>query len=870
MPHPSRSPIALAAQLPPLPIATLCLFLLAVCLAAPGCVRDRQAVSTMGQVLEKDIPRSVAVLPVRFMPRSNATSHSRPPSQEDLDFVADLARGVLHNQLAGKGYQPQLPAAVDRVMDERGADWAQASPKELCRALDVQGVVYLEVEDWTMVSAAAVENFAFTARVRMVDAGGRDVGSWTDSADKMKVSVPTSLLGVAGTLLGALFSDAPQKQFRHVVYDWGWRIAQAMPDCAGGRTLPEIRLVDSNADAGPFGAGGMIAVRVVAEPDLTGVFSLGDLRRDIPLRPMGNGTYEGVYMVREGDAARGALLAVRMARGNGAARDWVEAASPLVIDGVPPQPPVAVVADARREGMHLAWNLPGGEEVVAFVVERNDTPVGAFTALGRVERTEYDDAAVAQGATWYYRVRSVDRAGNVSPPEAPLAAAMPRFEEVALAGPLTGELGAGNYRVEADAEVPQGGVLTLLPGARLAFGQGARLTVRGRLAAHGGLGGTDARDAATRPGAPVRLVGAAWRGVLVPEEGQADLAGVVFEGCAPCLESRGALRVAGMMAKGRGVGQGEGDGSGGTPIGAADGAADGAEAGAGDGAGDGLILAGNGGYAVRDAQLSGWARALAVRGGEGSVTGCTLTGNRVGVAYASGKMTISHNNIHGNGLNIDAAQPLAVAGNFMGGANEAEARVSDEVLLRSVLDAPYPLGREVRLVADEDMAPETVEKRLNALKQGGIDAFNARKYGDAHGLLRQALRLKADRDVYLYLAYAQLELGEVASMERTLARGIEAFPYDFRLRQAYVRHLLRIGEPDKAVAAAEKASHMDPGNVNVQFLLEYAREAAAQAHGDGAAAPAAPTPAAPTPPAPAPDGAAPDSPASPPDAPHAE
>lgn len=748
-----------------------------VCVALASCLAGRKAEGPGAYAMEQDVPQVVAVLPASVSPAEAATESGKV-DPEEAGFVGGLARNVLHNHLAGKGYRPLLIQAVDRKLHDY-PEWRTMEPKALCRLLGVQGVVYVDISGWAMVNVAAVENFMLSAGARMVDASGREIGSWTETADKRKFSIPVSLGGIASTLVGAFLSDSPQKQFRHVAYDWGWKMAQIMPDCLVGQSLPEIMLVDSNVDVGTFGVGDRVAVKVFAEKDLVGSFDIGNFRRGIPLKMVGEGEYEGVYVVREGDLAAGQPLTVRVARLNGAEREWTEAGALVALDGVPPEAPEKAAFRGESDGVHMGWRLPSGEEVAAFVVERNDNPVGEFARIARIEDAAFVDGDVEQGRTYYYRIRSEDGARNLSRPGAPAEVVMPRFDELAVGGELTGTLITGNYRVERDAVVPAGQTLTVMRGSRLTFADGAGLAVLGRLAVEG------------EKDAPVVLTGATWRGITVEEGGAADLSGAVLSGCAPAVSGSGSLRMEGVDAHGAG--------------------------------GDGLVLSG-GVFELRDVDLTGWTRALAVDGGEGVLAESSLTGNGTGVAYAGGELALDHNNIHQNGRNIDARRQLAVRANFLGATTADKAGVSELVILKSVLDAPYPDGKVLALMEDEDLSAEQIAKRLEEHKACGIELFNRRKYGDALVELARSARYGADRDVSLYTAYALMELGRNDRAGKTLEAATGAFPYDFRLRQVYVRYLLGEGRDGKALAVVDEALRMDPGNENLKFLKEYVVE----------------------------------------------
>ena len=83
------------------------------------------------------------------------------------------------------------------------------------------------------------------------------------------------------------------------------------------------------------------------------------------------------------------------------------------------------------------------------------------------------------------------------------------------------------------------------------------------------------------------------------------------------------------------------------------------------------------------------------------------------------------------------------------------------------------------------------------------------------------MSLKDDKEVYLYLIYTQMNLGEESKAESTLEKGIETFPYEVRFYQIYVKHLASAGETKAALSLVEKGLKIDPDDSNLKFMKEY-------------------------------------------------
>jgi glycosidase len=86
-------------------------------------------------------------------------------------------------------------------------------------------------------------------------------------------------------------------------------------------------------------------------------------------------------------------------------------------DTTPPAPPTGLtVVSASPVGIELAWDqVVGDATLYGYEVRRSDTSGGPYTTLALVTgATHYVDAAVNEGSTYYYLVRSVDTSFNRS------------------------------------------------------------------------------------------------------------------------------------------------------------------------------------------------------------------------------------------------------------------------------------------------------------------------------------------------------------------------------------------------------------------------------------------------------------------------
>ncbi len=757
------------------PFFLLFLILMTLFLTTCGGTQKPREIS---YVPEKDIPRTIAVMPAKFLPgKEGDTGFEIKPGSEDEAFVDELVRGVINNQLIGKGYEAIPLNRVDRKLaaSPEGKDWQKTSPKALCQLLGAHGLVFPEIITATMLQAVAYDEYSLEVRITLFNNKGDNLGVWTESASKRKIAIPISAIGALATVAVAAMDEPAKKHMRLVIYDWGWKISQLMPDSPHGKDLPEILFVGTNVDKGVFGAEERIEVEVNAEKGLTCSFDLGDFKKGIPMHYSDGGTYKGAYMVREGEQAAFLPLTLHVAKPNGLERTWAETGT-VSIDAVPPPPPTDLTALSGKQGISLSWSLEKSEDLSEFLVERSEKAVGNFELLGKTKDLNYLDAQVTQGKSYYYRIRSVDGLGNRSSSTPVRNITMPYFDAVKLPLRLKGPLVQGTYLVEGTCTVPEGEISMVGPGTHFNFSPGAKLVAKGGLTIKG--------DAKNR----VFLEGNGWQGIEIPAGGRAEISHVAISGCSNCLKAEGGLLEAKAVSlKGSG--------------------------------GNGIIVQEGSPYELSELTITGFEQGIVIEGGKGRIEKSTITKNHVGLNFLGGNTEILNNNIFNNrDLEISADAKLVLDRNYLGAENVKNLKLKGDILVASLLNAPYPKGTKVVLVDQKDITPEVIEARLQDYKSKGIEAFKNRKFGDAYQFLKKGLALKEDRELYLYLAYTQMILEDTIASEKTLEKGIHAFPYEVRLYQVYARQLVAGGKKEKAIKLVEKALRMNPDDPTLKLI----------------------------------------------------
>lgn len=753
----------------------LCTALLLVSCAGTG----NQKTAAISYIKTNTLPMRLAVLPVKFLAIKKKTAGEFPVKKNSKKggFISGITRGVINNQLAGKGYEMVFLSKVDQKLGSSA--WQKIPARDLCRKLDVDGLIYPEIISTTMVSAVAYDLFKIDAKVRMINRAGKELGTWSSSSSKRKISLPTSPEGIAATIIGAFFDESARKQMRLVIYDWGWKVSQFIPNCPQGKSLPEVMSVDSNIDKGIFAAGKSIRVKATAEKGLTCTFDLGNFKNNIPMPSTGGGIYKGLYVVQVGDQVANQPLIIHLLRPNGVERIWVESNGTVTIDGVLPPAPTKVEAQASKDGVSLTWALPQGENLKEFIIKKSETAVGNFIAVAKTKDLRYLDTKVSQGHTYYYRIKAVDLAGNHSARDKTTQVTMPFYDEVKLSGSLSGIMVPGLYRLDKGGNVSLGNVLNIGAGSQITLDPDASIVINGTLKVTG---------SAQRP---TIFTGQGWKGIVVTSRGQAELTNAVLKGCTTCMETDGGnVLMQAVSVEGR--------------------------------QGSGIVVKDNGVLTLKNVEVSGCKQAIVVESGKSSIEESTLTRNTVGLDVKGGRVVLSNSNVFGNKQNnIRTRRKMVLEGNYLGATATKDLKLEGDILVKSLLDAPYPHGRKVILVENREITPEEITKRFEAHKSQGIKAFRERRFGDAFQELIMASKLKKDREIYLYLAYTESSLGEDSKMAETLQQGIAAFPYEVRLCQVYVKYLVAHDKKQKALSLLKKALIMNPEDQNLIFMKQY-------------------------------------------------
>ncbi len=279
-----------------------------------------------------------------------------------------------------------------------------------------------------------------------------------------------------------------------------------------------------------------------------------------------------------------------------------------------------------------------------------------------------------------------------------------------------------------------------------------------------------------------------WRGIEVQPGGRVMWHGMRFQGCHPCLEVHG-----GSVSAEQSIWQGEGRGA-------------------------GLKLHDARTLHLKGTEWRGFKRALVVEAGWLMLLESTLNDNDVGMDLRGGRVSLERVNLYGNGLNMESRIPVTLEGNYLGGMQPDQWQLQGPITVRSLLDAPWPKGK------NQTYDPEAGRKQAAALRDKGLDAFNARNYATAHEHLSASLKLHEDRTVRLTMAYILNAMRKDQELDALLEDAYRLYPLEARFINIGVRRLLAKGRKEEARTLLQKVLKRSPENRMLQGLRFFMEE----------------------------------------------
>ncbi len=643
--------------------------------------------------MKDHMPKTVAVLPFTNL-------------SEKKEAVDVLRRGF-YNHFSSLPFQDMELHRIDDLLGRAGLSdpdvISKKTPQELGKILGVDAVVFGEISNFDKFFAVLYSQVAVGAEVKMYDTqNGNFLWSGKNTVRKHEGGISTNPVGiVAAVVVTALnvrdvqLLRANDDLFRDMVK------TIPTPSLAEAMRPPVITLLTQDTKGMPRKAGDEIKVVIQGTPKMRAYFDLGNFKTRIDMQEVEPGGYYGVYKVLPGDNVEKAVVTGYLKDDAGNIGQWVDALSFVTLDTSAPDKPGPVKSTGRNKLVGLQWDKAAAADLAAYHVYRSETPLSGYALIGKTEFNRYVDAdnKLVNDQTYYYRVTAVDFAGNeslmVQTQGMPVAPGPTPVSGVIEADTIW-YAGASPYILEADVTVKDKALLRIESGTEIKS-KGGGLIIEGRLSAEGDNDHIISFDAAQD--------GKIWAGItfsgVKDRENKMTFVrvrnartGVHCQASSPVIEkseftqNTDAIKISGSFSKPLIVKNAIYKNRG-TAIKVSDGASS---------------------RIIENSIYDNTGAGLAIQSAAPEVIQNTIARNRAsGIDLRGAQAMIRHNNLIDNSpFNmVSAANGVAKAqNNWWGSAKASDVLdgISGKVDVRSILDAPWPQGKEIAVpVLDKNL-----------------------------------------------------------------------------------------------------------------------------------------------------------------------
>jgi hypothetical protein len=748
------------------------LFFLALILA--GCALKQAA--TEKTVSTANYPKTVAI-----MPFGNQT--------EDNEISAQV-RQSFSNHFSSKPFQN----INLKVVEEKAAMLEKTSgktlfdipPKDASEAVGADGLIYGRVTDFKKIFAVAYSQMGVEAEVWMVNAKtGEELWRFKDAVRYHEGGASLSPLGMVMTAVSAAMNLREIQRVR-VVNELGWKFNEKIPVPPELKFAqkPAIKNVLSNAKEGPFGKGKVIKVAAEGEKGMIGLFDIGGFKKALPAKEVAPGEYLGEYVALPGDNVKEAPLIFYLRRQSGEEAQWLDITGFITVNTTPPPAITALKGRGFADRVEMNWTGAKSAVLKGYQIKRSKKPLSDYEDSGFTEEERYTDKTIKPGELFYYKVFTVDTAGNTAETSDTIRLALREQELKELPARIEKDttLLAGSYLVKGTVTVAGGVTLTLMPDTKVFFDDKSALKISGSLMAEG------EKDS--------------WIEFL-PQKDNMKFDGIYLEA--------GASRIAFARFKGAGTG---------LTIKNADAVINGSVFENND---IGVKADGVPSPKITDATIWHNLTGVALVNSKAVLTKTEITQNKTGLSIIDGSPEVSLSNIHSNDINAEASGgAITLDKNYLGSVNTDEMRIKGTASALKVYDAPLPAGTLVDAISNPyaKLTPDEKKAKMAELLMTGGKYFKERNLGKSAATFEEALKIEDSPTVYYYLALSYQGMDDNEKALKHLAKGAEKFPMDSVVIKAYGMLLYQLNKETKAKDVLKEAARLNPGDKQIKFLLE--------------------------------------------------
>jgi TolA-binding protein len=427
----------------------------------------------------KDKPLSVAILPFENLTEEKEAS--------------ELLQRLFYNNFSSLAYKDVELTYIHAKLPNFNPKniFENTELKQTGELLGADALIIGRVDKFETFYAGVYSSFTVSAELKMIDVESQRVlWSVKDKEVQRSGSIPTTPIGAIITAASSAL-DLSRYHLITTINKLCQSTVETIPPSANlkGKSFPKISNLVHNGVNRILKKGERLEVGVEGTGGLSATFSIAPWKTTIQMQEKTPGTYIGSYIVRPKDTISDGVVVVRLTDSWNNACKWEDTLGFVNIDGIPPDSPSGLETVPGSQKMVLKWNKSAADDVAQYNIWRSKTPLTGYQEINHTEFTRFEDSALENYATYFYRVIAVDQAGNqsrsvVGVPGTPVPPG-PTPVEGNLADDTIWHPGANPYRLKGDIIVPKGVKLTIKPGVVVQADPKSRLIIRGRLDANG-------------------------------------------------------------------------------------------------------------------------------------------------------------------------------------------------------------------------------------------------------------------------------------------------------------------------------------------------------------------------------------------------
>jgi parallel beta-helix repeat protein len=460
----------------------------------PGCNATRDIATPVAQmvsdemdhlkvkpgIMKNELPVTVAILPFENRTKS-------------LD-AQDRVRKSFFNQFSSKKYNDielhriNVILAREQILDNKG--FINTPRDHLGRLLKADGLIFGTITSYDTIYIGAYSRVSVELEATLIQAQtGKIIWQGKHRASSHEGGIPLDPISLIPTLFRTLVNVSDMEMLK--TCDKLSRVMVSTipePDIGPSIRPPKIDLVAHDARGKWKKAGDDIMVTLKGQSGMAASFDIGETIKGVLMSEMEEGIYQGTYQVRPGDLVKKGMVTARLTNEKGNSSTHVDPLGLINIDTLAPDRPESLSARSQDRSVFLEWTDNNDPGLAGYKVYKSLTPKTGYKRIKQTQFNLYHDQHLKNFQPYYYKVSSVDTAGNESPPTDPLAAMPVKpgptniMDNISLDTVWYAE--ASPYIITKPVTILNKASLTIEPGCRIES-QGPGLIVKGRLTARG-------------------------------------------------------------------------------------------------------------------------------------------------------------------------------------------------------------------------------------------------------------------------------------------------------------------------------------------------------------------------------------------------